>query len=57
MYRLRGYDPEGTDVSFSVSGDFLSVDSVTGEVTLVKPLDREQKATVDVIITVTGMIV
>lgn len=54
VYTLRGRDPEGTDVSFTISGDHLSVDRDTGVVTLVKPLDRETTSMIEVIITITG---
>lgn len=55
VYKLRGSDPEGTPVSFTVSGDYLSVDRNTGVVTLVQALDRESMAKIEAIITVTGM--
>lgn len=54
VYTLRGRDPEGTAVSFTVSGDHLSVDRNTGVVTLVRPLDRETTPMIEVIITITG---
>ncbi|KAB7498891.1 Cadherin-23 [Armadillidium nasatum] len=53
VYTLKGRDPEGTDVTFSVSGDYLSVDRNSGVVSLVKPLDREQISSIETIITVT----
>ncbi|XP_064094597.1 protocadherin Fat 1-like [Macrobrachium nipponense] len=53
VYTLQGKDPEGTDVSFTVSGDHLSVDRSSGVVTLVKPLDRETTPMIEVIITIT----
>lgn len=53
VYTLRGRDPEGTSVSFTVSGDHLSVDRDSGVVTLVHPLDRETTPMIEVIITVT----
>ncbi|KAK8401064.1 hypothetical protein O3P69_002684 [Scylla paramamosain] len=53
VYKLRGSDPEGTPVSFTVSGDHLSVDRNTGVVTLVQALDRESMAKIEAIITVT----
>lgn len=53
VYTLKGQDPEGTDVSFTVSGDHLSVDRDTGLVTLVQPLDRETISSIEAIITVT----
>ena len=54
VYTLKGSDPEGTPVSFTGSGDVLSVHPVSGAVTLVEPLDREVLATLEVIITITG---
>lgn len=39
---LNGTDPEGSPVHYGVTGtDFVSVDRNTGEVTVVKPFDRE----------------
>lgn len=57
VYTLRGRDPEGTDVTYSVSGDYLSVDRDTGVVSLVKSLDREQMSSIETIITVTGKLI
>ncbi|XP_050735767.1 cadherin-23-like [Eriocheir sinensis] len=53
VYQLKGRDPEGTPVSFTVSGDHLSVSRDTGVVTLVRALDRESLAKIEAIITVT----
>lgn len=53
VYTLRGRDPESTPVSFSVSGDYLSVDRNSGVVTLVHALDRETTPMIDAIITIT----
>lgn len=53
VYTLRGRDPEGTAVSFTVSGDHLSVDRDSGVVTLVRALDRETTPMIEVIITIT----
>lgn len=57
VYQLKGRDPEGTPVSFTVSGDHLSVSRDTGVVTLVRALDRESLAKIEAIITVTGVCV
>ena len=57
VYQLKGNDPEGTSISFTVSGDHLSVDRDTGVVTLVRALDRESLAKIEAIITVTGVYV
>ena len=54
VYRLRGEDPEGSRVAYSISGDHLSVVRNTGAVTLVKPLDHETMPMIEVIITLTG---
>ncbi|XP_034663045.1 cadherin-87A isoform X2 [Drosophila subobscura] len=44
VFRLEGYDPEGSVVTFGAIGsDHFSVDPVSGNITLVKPLDREEK--------------
>ncbi|EDW37985.1 GL12362 [Drosophila persimilis] len=44
VFRLEGYDPEGSGVTFGAIGsDHFSVDPVSGNITLVKPLDREEK--------------
>lgn len=42
VYRLEGFDPEGSDVMYGLIGtNNFMVDSNTGDVTVVKPLDRE----------------
>jgi hypothetical protein len=42
VYQLEGYDPEGGNVTFGAIGsDNFQVDVITGEVKLVKALDRE----------------
>lgn len=42
VYRLEGYDPEGSPVHYGLLGtDRFTVDRDTGEVTVAKPLDRE----------------
>ncbi|KAK4297363.1 hypothetical protein Pmani_030214 [Petrolisthes manimaculis] len=53
VYTLKGHDPEGTDVSFTVSGDYLSVDRGSGVVTLLHALDTETTPYIEAIITVT----
>ena len=55
MFRLRGEDPEGFRVAYSISSDHLSVVRNTGAVTLVKALDHETMPEIEVIITLTGM--
>lgn len=42
IYTLEGYDPEGEDVTFGLIGsDNFDVNPKTGEVKIVKALDRE----------------
>lgn len=42
VYRLEGYDPEGSKVHYGLVGtDRFKVDRDSGEVTVAKPLDRE----------------
>ncbi|TDG52178.1 hypothetical protein AWZ03_001459 [Drosophila navojoa] len=43
VFRLKGYDPEESNVTFgSIGSDHFSVDPISGNITLVKPLDREE---------------
>ncbi|PSN50227.1 hypothetical protein C0J52_07794 [Blattella germanica] len=53
VYRLRGTDPEGSIVHYSISGEQLTVDRTSGIVTLLRPLDREAIDLVEVIISIT----
>lgn len=42
VYTLKGHDPENSSVRYGILGtDVLTVDPISGEVKLVKPLDRE----------------
>lgn len=42
VYQLEGYDPEGGSVTFGLIGSQnFEVDAVTGDVKLIKQLDRE----------------
>lgn len=42
VYRLEGYDPEGSNVTFGLLGSSnFHVDEHTGDVSLIKALDRE----------------
>jgi hypothetical protein len=42
VYRLEGFDPEGGTVNFGLIGsENFEVDSSTGDVKLIKQLDRE----------------
>ncbi|XP_001989490.2 cadherin-87A [Drosophila grimshawi] len=43
VFQLQGSDPEMSNVTFgSIGSDHFSVDPVSGNITLVKPLDREE---------------
>ncbi|XP_047097698.1 cadherin-23 [Schistocerca piceifrons] len=53
VYQLRGSDPEGTAVHYSISGTHFTVDRESGVVTLAKPLDREKQDLIEVIISIT----
>lgn len=42
VFKLEATDPENSTVHFGIEGtDLLKVDRNTGDVTVVKPLDRE----------------
>lgn len=42
VYKLEGFDPEGGDVTFGLVGsDNFMVDAKTGDVKVIKALDRE----------------
>jgi hypothetical protein len=44
VYTLKGEDPEGSKVTYGLKGtDKLSVDPVSGEVRVEKPIDRESR--------------
>ncbi|GAB0099897.1 cadherin EGF LAG seven-pass G-type receptor 3 [Sergentomyia squamirostris] len=53
VYQLRGVDPEGSDLRYSISGPVFTVDRDTGVVRLRQELDRETQDTVEVIISIT----
>ncbi|XP_068630269.1 cadherin-87A [Battus philenor] len=53
VYHLKGVDPENGQLRYSISGQYFSVDSLTGVVTLAKTLDREEQPTLEVIISLT----
>lgn len=55
VYRLRGLDPEGSNVHYSISGEQLTVDRKSGIVSLLRPLDRETIDLMEVIISITGL--
>jgi len=52
VYTLTGQDPEGSDIFYTISGDYFSADVNTGVVTLKKALDRESVPRIDVVITI-----
>lgn len=54
VYKLSAVDPDGSAVSYTISGQHLSVDRSTGVVTLIKGLDRETLDSLEVVISVTG---
>jgi len=54
VYKLSAIDPEGSRVSYTVSGQHLNIDRSTGVVTLAKRLDRETIDSLEVVISVTG---
>ena len=51
VYTLKGIDPEGFKVKYWINGDHFSVNSETGDVTLIAPLDREEDKEFSVVIT------
>ncbi|XP_059614956.1 cadherin-23 [Phlebotomus argentipes] len=53
VYQLRGVDPEGSDLRYSISGPVFTVDRDTGVVRLRQELDREAQDSVEVIISIT----
>ncbi|KAK7901758.1 hypothetical protein WMY93_018527 [Mugilogobius chulae] len=57
IYCLNGTDPEGHTVSYGLSFDpgtkeYFRVNSRTGNITLVEPLDRERKDSIDVLVSI-----
>jgi hypothetical protein len=53
IYTLEAIDPEGAPLRYELEGTHqLSVDSNTGQVTLIKPLDREQQESFRVVVKV-----
>lgn len=53
VYQLRGIDPEGGQLKYSISGPVFSVDKNTGVVRLNQGLDREKQDLIEVIISIT----
>lgn len=56
VYTLRGEDPEGSKLHYSISGHYFSVNRETGVVILKESLDREAQDLIEVIISITGKI-
>lgn len=54
VYKLSAADPDGSAVTYTISGQHLNVDRTTGVVTLAKHLDRETMRSLEVVISVTG---
>jgi len=54
LCRLKGTDPENGELTFSISGEYFRVNRKTGDITLIKALDREVEPKIDVIISLTG---
>jgi hypothetical protein len=52
--RLKGTDPENGELTFSISGEYFRVNRKTGDITLIRALDREVEPKIDVIISLTG---
>ncbi|XP_048477676.1 cadherin-87A isoform X1 [Plutella xylostella] len=53
VYRLQGSDPEGGPIKYGLVGtDKFSVDPETGDVTLVKPLDKESEETIKFLVSI-----
>lgn len=47
VYKLEGYDPEGGEITFGLVGsDNFMVEARTGEVKVIKSLDREVTYTI-----------
>ncbi|XP_013185198.1 cadherin-87A [Amyelois transitella] len=53
VYHLKGIDPENSQLRYSISGQYFSVDALTGVVTLARSLDREHQDALEVIISIT----
>ncbi|CAK1552466.1 unnamed protein product [Leptosia nina] len=53
VYQLKGIDPDNSPLRYSISGQYFSVDPVTGVVTLAKSLNREKQTSLEVIISIT----
>lgn len=51
---IKGIDPEGKKISYSISGPYFAVERDSGIVKLIKSLDRETVSELETIITITG---
>ncbi|XP_037084523.1 cadherin-23-like [Pollicipes pollicipes] len=56
VYQVSATDADGDRVAYSISGDFFSIDRLSGRVTLVRPVDRERMRSVEVILTITDVV-
>lgn len=52
VYKLRGQDPEGSTLQYTISAGYFSVDIQSGDITLIKALDRETESSISVVITI-----
>ncbi len=52
VYTLKGIDPEGEQVLYTISGDHFSINRETGVITLRSPLDRETDDLLEVVVTI-----
>ncbi|CAG4946283.1 unnamed protein product [Colias eurytheme] len=56
VYTLLGTDPEGLPIKYGLVGtDKFSVNTKTGEVTLVQPLDREKEDTIKFLVVIESL--
>ncbi|XP_016921882.1 cadherin-23 isoform X3 [Apis cerana] len=53
VYTLKGEDPEGSKLHYSISGEYFTVNRDSGVVVLRKALDRESQDLIEVIISIT----
>ncbi|XP_055843271.1 cadherin-23 [Episyrphus balteatus] len=53
VYQLKGIDPEGSKLKYSISGPVFSVDRDTGVVRLRQELDRESQNLIELILSIT----
>ncbi|XP_036356531.1 cadherin-87A-like isoform X3 [Octopus sinensis] len=52
VYKLEGVDPEGRTVKYSISASVFTVDTYSGDVTLVRNIDYENAKTIRVTVTI-----